>query len=847
MTPSHRAYRLHTLGGLRLEGVESPLADYARHPRRLALLAVVVLAGPAGARRDQLLTLFWSESDEARARGALNQLLYNLRRDLGDVVSAGGPRLTADPVRLSADVIDFRSALARGDDGEAAALYAGPFLDGFSPGGAPEFEHWADEQREHLRREARAALERLVARTPRDEGALGWWRQLTEVDPHDGRAALGYMEALAASGDRSAALRHWAAYERRMRADLDAAPEPAVAGYAARLRQHASLVEPPLPDPVAWRSGDVPTTDGSTPEPSRRAVTSRRRPAWILGAGAAALLSLLVLRPRIHPPASPHQPRLVVARFQNQTSDSALDAAGQLMADWLTERIEFAQLGPVIDARSARASTDNAEAAGPTDSVVRARLVGKDAGADRVLSGSYRRSGDTLLVSGYVVEVPSGRMLTQLPQVTVPDGDPSLAADLMAERALGALGQLHDERRGDLVVVSRHAPRYAAYRAFREGMDLALAYRGAEAVERYREAYRLDTSFVAPLIWMADAAESYGELRAADSVLREADRRRDRLSPLDRAMLDFNMADLRGDRAGALAAARTMGQLAPGSEADFLLGMEALRAQRPREALAAFRRVVPDRGFLKGWDGYWGWPMQAWLLAGEPDSALAAARDGVRHHPSSRQALLHVILVRAASGDTAALWPLFAQADALPPGDGGLPTPRIIRAAAAQLAGYGFAAEARATALRGLPLLDANDRSEDGDANRLTLVEFYYLLGRYREARPIIEQMARRHPDEMKWTGLKALVAARLGDSATALAIDRALAGDRSTAGYGLRAFWRARIHAALGHREQMLGLLGATLASSGGDLDPSAIRIAADFIPFHADPAYQALMRPRD
>src|SRR3989442_11553219 len=53
-------------------------------PRRLALLAYLAAATPRGIqRRDRLLTLFWPELDQGRARAALRQALHVLREELG--------------------------------------------------------------------------------------------------------------------------------------------------------------------------------------------------------------------------------------------------------------------------------------------------------------------------------------------------------------------------------------------------------------------------------------------------------------------------------------------------------------------------------------------------------------------------------------------------------------------------------------------------------------------------------------------------------------------------------------------------------------------------------------------
>ena len=79
---------LQTLGRIDLRGTSGEtLAAVTSRPREMALLIYLVTAGPgAFRRRDTILALFWPETPEDRARHTLNQMLYRLRRTLGDEV-----------------------------------------------------------------------------------------------------------------------------------------------------------------------------------------------------------------------------------------------------------------------------------------------------------------------------------------------------------------------------------------------------------------------------------------------------------------------------------------------------------------------------------------------------------------------------------------------------------------------------------------------------------------------------------------------------------------------------------------------------------------------------------------
>ncbi|MDQ6635478.1 MAG: winged helix-turn-helix domain-containing protein, partial [Gemmatimonadota bacterium] len=97
--------RLLTFGGLTLVDGDAPVAGAAAQRSRLALLAVLAAAGASGVTRDKLLACLWPESDTERARHALKQAVYALRRDLGgEQAIAGTATLTLEPAFVTSDV-----------------------------------------------------------------------------------------------------------------------------------------------------------------------------------------------------------------------------------------------------------------------------------------------------------------------------------------------------------------------------------------------------------------------------------------------------------------------------------------------------------------------------------------------------------------------------------------------------------------------------------------------------------------------------------------------------------------------------------------------------------------------
>jgi DNA-binding SARP family transcriptional activator len=239
--PQHHVnvWRLLTFGGLGIESDGGSPVPNSRPPR-LALLAVVAAAGDRGVSRERLAGLFWPDSDETRARHSLRQSLYALRNDFGrDVVSATVGNLTLDNTALTSDVAEFRSAIAAGQRERAVALARGPFLDGFYLSNASAFERWLEEERARLSAATTQALLSLAvdATQVQDlDAAVDWWRQLNSRDPLNGRFALGYLKALAARGDRVAALAFAREHQAVVRRELMADPDPEVRRLEFELR-----------------------------------------------------------------------------------------------------------------------------------------------------------------------------------------------------------------------------------------------------------------------------------------------------------------------------------------------------------------------------------------------------------------------------------------------------------------------------------------------------------------------------------------------------------------------------------------------------------------------------------
>ncbi len=144
--------RLLTLGTAQLLHDDGQPVAALSQPRRLALLAMVAAAGRHGASRDKVMTCLWPDSERDRARHALAQAVYTLRRTTGDQsLIQGEHQLRLNPSSLSSDVAEFLEAAAAGNHARVVQLYTGDFLDGFTLPDSPAFDKWMETERARFR------------------------------------------------------------------------------------------------------------------------------------------------------------------------------------------------------------------------------------------------------------------------------------------------------------------------------------------------------------------------------------------------------------------------------------------------------------------------------------------------------------------------------------------------------------------------------------------------------------------------------------------------------------------------------------------------------------------------
>lgn len=217
--------RFHTLGTPRLFRDGTEVFRIFRSPARCGLLFVVAVEGET--TRPALMGMFWPDSDEERARHALSQTLYTLRKDFeGEVLELDGEK-----VRVAGspwiDAHEFRSRAKAGEAEGARSLYRGPFMYGSYLANTRGYEDWVDTWRSRVAQSARQVFRSLVdsaAASGRHDDAVQAARAWVGEDSLDDSAQSALIAALARSGRRAEALRQFEAYSAMLREELDIAP-----------------------------------------------------------------------------------------------------------------------------------------------------------------------------------------------------------------------------------------------------------------------------------------------------------------------------------------------------------------------------------------------------------------------------------------------------------------------------------------------------------------------------------------------------------------------------------------------------------------------------------------------
>jgi DNA-binding SARP family transcriptional activator/TolB-like protein len=401
--------RITTLGALRITRGDRLVSSLPAQRLRCGLL--IYLATTRESTRDRLLALFWAERDEDRARHALSQNVYELRRALGDdAIEIRGERILIG-AHVAIDVLAFGQAVDDGQFESALSLYRGPFLDGFYVPNASGFEAWVDNQRLRAQRQHRRARRELITRyidEARMREALIAAREWVAIDAQDDEAQHVLIDLLANSGDRAGAIRQYEAYERlltveelepldetralveRIRAgdvgQLTALPTRMTDTPTARLTPLSAQAAPPT-EPLPAPPTDAAGASGWLRHARRGSIGAAALGVVIV---AGVLLGLPGGSRETNATASSDPHRVAVLYLEDLSPAPGAPHLAAAVTETLIE--EFSGLEPLLTVRSAHAVAPFRGRRVPLDSIASSLAV------DAIIDGDIAVAGGTVRV-----------------------------------------------------------------------------------------------------------------------------------------------------------------------------------------------------------------------------------------------------------------------------------------------------------------------------------------------------------------------------------------------------------------------------------------------------------------
>jgi DNA-binding SARP family transcriptional activator/Tfp pilus assembly protein PilF len=594
-------FRLRTFGGLWLERDHQRVGGAS--PRWLGLLAAIVAAGDRGISRDRLLLLLWPDSTETKARHALAQTLYSLRRELGnDLIQSEPAELLVDPQQLGSDLAEFLEAKSSGDFERAAALYAGPFLDGFYIPGADEFERWAEVERTRLRELAIQAME-AAARKATDEGRLeaasAHWRRLSVLSPLNSRVALGFMTSLADAGDVAGAIQYGRTHELARRQELGAQPDPSVGALLARLTSGAwrsSVRGAEAPQRRAEDSTPPAALPDEAVQESAAPTSTPRRPLsrWALaGLGVAALaaLALWLLPPRLSGRAAfPTGSVVVLADPVDLSGDPGL---GRALASAAAVGLQQSRhLTPLSRTRITGALRRMGRSG---DSVLTDSLaleVAARENARAVFSLTVAKVSDRYILTGRLISPVDGadiavhRVSVEKLDLVI-DGLDRLLREVQA--SAGDPRRYRDSLPPLPIVTTRSLEALKLYAEAGESWRRA---RYDRAKELFQQSVALDSGFALAHAALGSYHYFVNDRPRGDFHYAAAQRLRDRLTFREQLTLDSRLAMARGDRSEESRIDKMLAERYPSRETWYNYGTTLMRLRRCQEGIGALQRAL---------------------------------------------------------------------------------------------------------------------------------------------------------------------------------------------------------------------------------------------------------------
>ncbi len=569
--------------------------------------------------------------------------------------------------------------------------------------------------------------------------------------------------------------------------------------------------------------------DSSDLMPSQKPAR-RRAPIFFAGVAVlAALLAAVVFLRQLEQTApittDDAKNRVAVEAFANRTADPYLDSLGAMAADWITQGLSELSMIEVVPA-----TTTPAE-----------RLR-----AGTVVTGNYYLQGDTIVFQSNVVDKEREEIIYALRPVSGSRDSPVDVMENLRQRVMAALAFRFAHTGGWDYRRFTPPSNMKAFREFTTGIE----YFGKDykrAMRHLENAAEIDPNFVYSRLTLAVALGNQGQWAEAETHLRVVYEDREKANPYERMFTNWYMARTQGNLTEAHQVLRQMETLDPSvPNVKYLIGFNALRLNRPQEAVNTLTQIQPLEGaVVRSVSPLWHRQALAAAhhLLRNYQQELDVVREACESFPESISLSSDEARVLAALGKVEQVNKVINECLRMPPrpitpGD-------VMLEAAEELRVHGHLEASKKVLER---CLDWHESRDGGDAaadtNRYGLARTLFLTGQWNEAKKILEELHREYPDNIDYLGYLGALAVREGNSEQARRISADLENLDRPFLFGRHMYWRACIAALQGDQEQAVQLLRDALAQ-GLPFDWRFHR-DVNLEPLRDYPPFQELIRPK-
>jgi serine/threonine protein kinase len=539
---------------------------------------------------------------------------------------------------------------------------------------------------------------------------------------------------------------------------------------------------------------------------------------------------------------------VAVAAFENLTGDPSLDPLGRITSDWISQglsQISGLKVVPTMSVPQLSPARKPGEGTRPPPSPLQA--LAEETGAGKVVSGTYYLAGSEIQFSSSIADTLNRKLIFSLEPVKGSLTDRMNVIQQLRQRVMGALATDSQLSIGDSK--GAHPPSYEAYQEFVLGMNL-FARDDPEDISHLEKAVELDPGFMPAYQWLALIYSRMPLWDKAVSILDFLDQNRDKLTPEGAFWLDRLRAESQGKNEEALRAILQLQKLAPREALyNFLVVAEEIGLNKPRQALDVFEKVELPESWLNtnsgiNWYAYW---CIAHYFLGNHKKELEVARRARKSFPDALGLMINEARALAAGGKIEEVKKVIDESllSRSSAGTAG----RVMLAAARELRLRGYQEAFKDIAGRAVEWYRGRAAGKEvSEEQRSEVAAALYVSEQWEEAGALIEKLRSEKPDNIDYLGYGGALAARRGNKEDALKISEELKKIDRPYIFGAQTYWRARIAALLGMKEEAVELLRQSFAQ--GNYYVSARRgliiQEADLDPLRDYAPFKELMKPK-